>query len=81
MKSSFSDSGNFETLEIQEIYYAHGRQKLTLLHLFTGLFRKEICPHSSEYLQGNPHLSEYLQGYYLTNILMSEEKFPFETDL
>ena len=51
MKSSFSDSGNFETLEIQEIYYAHARQKLTLLHLFTGLFRKEICPHSSEYLQ------------------------------
>ena len=49
MKSSFSDSGNFETLEIQEIYYANARQKLTLLHLFTGLFRKEICPRSSEY--------------------------------
>ena len=28
------------------------KQKLTLLHLFTDLFRKEILPHSSEYLQG-----------------------------
>ena len=83
MKWSFrtSDSGNFETLEIREIYYAHRRQKFTLLHLFIGLFRKETCPHSSEYLQGNPHVSEYLQGYYLTNILISEEKFRFEKDL
>ena len=71
MKRSFSDNGNFDTLGIQEIYYAHRRQKLTHLHLFTGLFRKEICSHSSE----------YLQGYYLTNILISEEKFPYETDL
>ena len=27
--------------------------KLTFLHLFTDLFRKEILPHSSEYLQGH----------------------------
>ena len=52
---------------------AHRRPKLTLLHLFTDLFRKEIFPHSSE----------YLQGYYfnLANILMSEEEFSYETDL
>ena len=31
----------------------HRRQTLTLLHLFTDLFHKEIFPHSSEYLQGN----------------------------
>ena len=30
----------------------HRRQKLTLLHLFINLFRKENFPHSSEYLQG-----------------------------
>ena len=30
----------------------HRKQKLTLLHLFTDLFRKEIFLHSSEYLQG-----------------------------
>ena len=30
----------------------HKRPKLTLLHLFTDLLRKEILPHSSEYLQG-----------------------------
>ena len=31
---------------------AHRRPKLTLLHLFTDLFRKEILSRSSEYLQG-----------------------------
>ena len=30
----------------------HRRQKLTILHLFINLFRKENFPHSSEYLQG-----------------------------
>ena len=31
---------------------AHRRPKITLLHLFTDLSRKEILSHSSEYLQG-----------------------------
>ena len=35
-----------------EVIFSHRRQKLTLLHLFIDLFRKEIFPHSSEHLQG-----------------------------
>ena len=31
---------------------AHRRPKVTLLHLFTDLFCKEILLHSSAYLQG-----------------------------
>ena len=31
---------------------AQRRPKLTLLHSLTDLFRNEILPHSSEYLQG-----------------------------
>ena len=34
-----------------ELIVSHRRPKLTLLHLFIDLFRKEILPHSSEYLQ------------------------------
>ena len=37
---------------IQNYIHKHIRQKLKLLHLLTDPFRKEIFPHSSEYLQG-----------------------------
>ena len=29
-------------------FFTHRRPKLTLLHLFTDLFRKDIFPHSSD---------------------------------
>ena len=34
------------------VLIGHRRQKLTILHLFTDLFHKEIFPRSLEYLQG-----------------------------
>ena len=39
-------------VELYRQSYTCRRQKLTLLYLFTNLFRKEIFSHSSEYLQG-----------------------------
>ena len=52
----------------------HRRLKLTLLHLFTDLFRKDFFPHSLEFFTAPtmfninniffPHSLEYLQGYY-----------------
>ena len=45
-----SETANDRVLNLE--LYIHRRQKLTFLHLFTGLFRKEIFPHSAEYLQG-----------------------------
>ena len=45
-------------IEVKVLSCIHGRQKLTLLHLFTNLFRKEIFPHSSEYLQGYYHVGK-----------------------
>ena len=48
------------------------------MHLFTDLFRKDIFPHPLEYLQ---RLLQYYNCNNIANILMSEEKFPYETDL
>ena len=47
-------------------FCTHRRPTLTLLHLFTALFRKEIFTHSPGYLQGYSTIvkSLQLQGYY-----------------
>ena len=45
-------SALLKKIKINTLSISHRRQKLTRLHLFTDLVRKEIFPYSSEYLQG-----------------------------
>ena len=44
-------NGKLYAQMFQKLIYPHRRQMLTFLHIFTNLFRREIFPHSPEYLQ------------------------------
>ena len=57
-------------------YCTHRRPKLTFVHLFAELFRKEFF-----LTHQNLCKDQYVQGSILANILMSEENSPYNTDL